>query len=64
MDFSKLKTIAELATDGSKQIFKATVHSVRDSFHGRTRFSTLTVRDETGFADIIFYGATLLGQEV
>ena len=55
MDFSKLKTIAELATDGSKQIFKATVHSVRDSFRGRTRFSTLTVRDETGFADIYFF---------
>jgi ATP-dependent DNA helicase RecG len=55
MDFSKLKTIVELATDGSKQIFKATVHSVRDSFRGRTRFSTLTVRDETGFADIYFF---------
>lgn len=55
MDFSKLRTIAELATDGSKQIFKATVHSVRDSFRGRTRFSTLTVRDETGFADIYFF---------
>ena len=55
MDFSKLKTIAELVTDGSKQIFKATVHSVRDSFRGRTRFSTLTVRDETGFADIYFF---------
>ena len=55
MDFSKLKTIAELATDGSKQIFKATVHSVRDGFRGRTRFSTLTVRDETGYADIYFF---------
>ena len=55
LDFSKLKTIAELATDGSKQIFKATVHSVRDGFRGRTRFSTLTVRDETGYADIYFF---------
>ena len=55
LDFSKLKTIAELAADGSKQIFKATVHSVRDGFRGRTRFSTLTVRDETGFAEIYFF---------
>ena len=55
LDFSKLKNIAELATDGSKQIFKATVHSVRDGFRGRTRFSTLTVRDETGYADIYFF---------
>ena len=55
LDFSKLKTIAELAADGSKQIFKATVHSVRDGFRGRTRFSTLTVRDETCFAEIYFF---------
>ena len=55
MDFSRLKTIAELATDGSKQIFKATVHSVRDGFRGKIRFSTLTVCDETGYADVYFF---------
>lgn len=55
MDFSRLKTIAELAADGSKQIFKATVHSVRDGFRGKIRFSTLTVCDETGYADVYFF---------
>ena len=55
MDFSRLKTIAELATDGSKQIFKATVHSIRDGFRGKIRFSTLTVCDETGYADVYFF---------
>lgn len=57
MDYSRLKTIAELATDGSKQIFKASVYRVRDGFNGRKRFTVVTVRDETGYADIYFFMA-------
>ena len=35
-DFSKVKNIGELATDGSKQLFKATVYQVKDGFNGRS----------------------------
>ncbi|MBQ9764084.1 MAG: ATP-dependent DNA helicase RecG [Phascolarctobacterium sp.] len=54
-DYSRLKTIGELATDGSKQLFKGTVYCVRDGFNGRLRFTVVTVRDETGYADIYFF---------
>ncbi|MBQ8417740.1 MAG: ATP-dependent DNA helicase RecG [Phascolarctobacterium sp.] len=54
-DFSRLKTIAELVTDGSKQLFKATVYQLREGFNGVRRFITVTVRDETGYADIFFF---------
>ena len=54
-DYSRLKTIVELATDGSKQLFKGTVYRVRDGFNGRLRYTVVTVRDETGYADIYFF---------
>mgnify|MGYP005958359445 CR=1 FL=1 len=56
IDYSKLKTIRELDVDGSKQIFTATVFRIRDSFQGRGRkFTVVTVRDETGYADLYFF---------
>ncbi len=54
-DFSKVKTISELAVDGSKQLFKASVYQVRDGFRGRMRFTAVTVRDETGYATVYFF---------
>ena len=54
-DFSKIKNIVELATDGSKQLFKATVYQVRDGFNGRRRYTVVTVRDETGYANVYFF---------
>lgn len=54
-DYSQLKTIDELAVDGSKQLFKASVYRIRDGFNGKKRYSVLTVRDQTGFADLYFF---------
>ena len=52
-DFSRLKTISELTVDGTKQLFKAKVHRVRDGFGSRRmNYTVVTVRDETGYADI------------
>lgn len=54
-DFSKVKNIVELVTDGSKQLFKATVYQVKDGFNGRRRYTVVTVRDETGYANVYFF---------
>ena len=54
-NFSKVKNIGELATDGSKQLFKATVYQVKDGFNGRRRYTVVTVRDETGYANVYFF---------
>ena len=54
-DFSKVKNIGELAADGSKQLFKATVYQVKDGFNGRRRYTVVTVRDETGYANVYFF---------
>ena len=54
-DFSKVKNIGELVTDGSKQLFKATVYQVKDGFNGRRRYTVVTVRDETGYANVYFF---------
>lgn len=56
-DFSRLKKIAELTVDGSKQLFKAAVYRVRNGFNGKQRFTIVTVRDETGYADLYFFMA-------
>ena len=50
-----MKNIGELATDGSKQLFKATVYQVKDGFNGRRRYTVVTVRDETGYANVYFF---------
>lgn len=56
VDYSHLKQIKELATDSSRQIFKAYVYRVRDGIgsHGR-RYTAVTVRDETGYATVYFF---------
>lgn len=56
LDYGNLKKIKELAVDGSRQIFCATVYSVRSSFgaHGK-RYTVVTVRDETAYASLYFF---------
>lgn len=56
VDYSHLKQIQELSTDGTRQIFKAYVYRVRDGMgsHGR-RYTAVTVRDETGYATVYFF---------
>jgi len=56
LDYSQVHTIAELATDGSKQLFKATVYRIRNGMggHGK-RYTAVTVRDATGYADLYFF---------
>ena len=56
VDYSHLKQIQELATDGTKQIFKAYVYRVRDGMgnHGR-RYTAVTVRDASGYATVYFF---------
>lgn len=56
VDYSHLKQIQELSTDGTRQIFKAYVYRVRDGMgsHGR-RYTAVTVRDESGYAIVYFF---------
>lgn len=61
IDYSKLKTIDMLETDGSRQIFRAVVHHIRDGFGGRgKRYTAVTVRDETGYAELYFLWASAM----
>lgn len=58
LDYNQVHTIAELVTDGSKQLFKATVYRVRPGLGGRGRkYTAVTVRDATGYADLYFFMA-------
>lgn len=57
LDYAQLKTIKELATDNSKQIFKASVYHVQNGYSAKRRsYTTVTVRDETGYATLYFFG--------
>ena len=57
VDYSRVKTIDQLFPDGSRQIFRASVYRIRDSFKSRQRHTVVTVRDATGFAEIYFFQA-------
>ena len=53
LDYAKLKTIKELDVDNSKQIFKATVYQVKNGYGASRRsYTSVTVRDETGYATL------------
>ena len=57
LDYAKLKTIKELEVDNSKQIFKATVYQVKNGYGAsRSSYTSVTVRDETGYATLYFFG--------
>lgn len=55
VDYTQVKTINQLIPDGSRQIFRASVYRIRDSFNRRQKYTVVTVRDATGFADIYFF---------
>lgn len=64
LDYSQLKTINQLATDGSKQIFTAFVYRIRQGF-GKKKFTAVTVRDATGYAELYFFaGQRYLAQKL
>ncbi|MGM9569908.1 MAG: ATP-dependent DNA helicase RecG [Phascolarctobacterium sp.] len=56
IDYGNLKKINELKIDGSRQVFRGTVYSVRNSFgaHGK-RYTVVVVRDETAYASLYFF---------
>lgn len=57
LDYAQLKKINDLVTDNSKQLFKATVYHVQNSFGTRgKRYTSVVVRDETGYATLYFFG--------
>lgn len=57
LDLAQLKKIKDLTTDNSKQLFKASVYNVQSSYGARgKRFTSVIVRDETGYATLYFFG--------
>jgi ATP-dependent DNA helicase RecG len=56
MDYSHLKKIRELSTNGVNQIFAAEVVNMANkrSAHNKS-YATVTVRDETGYAEIFLF---------
>ena len=56
IDYGNLKKINELKMDGSRQVFRGMVYSVRNSFgaHGK-RYTVVVVRDETAYASLYFF---------
>lgn len=56
LDYSQVKTIRELAVDGSRQLFKAKVLRISTPRQGRRSFVTITVVDNTGYADLYLFG--------
>ena len=58
IDYSHLATIRELKTDGSRQIFEAeALRAVERYSGGGNRYAVITVKDETGYAEIFLFGA-------
>lgn len=56
VDQSKVKTIAELTTDGEKQLFCAEVYRVADRISvRRMRYTLVTLKDATGFAELYMF---------
>ncbi len=56
LDYSHLKTIRELTTDGANQIFKAKVVRLANRYSARSRrYATVTVEDGTGFAEVYLF---------
>ena len=58
IDYSHLATIRELKTDGTRQIFEAeALRAVERYSGGGKRYAVITVKDETGYAEIFLFGA-------
>ena len=58
LDYSHLASIRELKPDGSRQIFAGEALRATERFSGGgKRYGVLTVKDETGYAEIYLFGA-------
>lgn len=58
IDYSHLATIRELKTDGSRQIFEAEALRAVERYSGSgRRYAVVTVKDETGYAELFLFGA-------
>jgi len=56
MDYSHLKKIKELSTNGVNQVFAAEVVNMANKRSARNKsYATVTVRDETGYAEIFLF---------
>ena len=56
IDYGNLKKINELKMDGSRQVFKASVHSVRNAYGARGKaYTAVVVRDMTAYATLYFF---------
>ena len=56
IDYSRFKKIRELATNNEKQIFACEIVNTSEKYsHKGKRYSLVTVRDETGYAEIYFF---------
>ncbi len=56
IDYSRFKKIKELATNNEKQIFVCEIVSIGEKYsHKGKRYSLVTVRDETAYAEIYFF---------
>jgi len=55
LDYSQVKNLRDLLVDGSKQIFKAKIVRINNVHQGRKPFVSVTVGDETGYADIYLF---------
>lgn len=56
LDYSRLKTIRELDTDGSNQIFTARIVRMANRRSARSKsYVTVTVEDDTGFAEVYLF---------
>jgi ATP-dependent DNA helicase RecG len=56
LDYSHLKKIRELSTNGVNQVFAAEVVNMANKRSARNNsYATVTVRDETGYAEIFFF---------
>ena len=57
LDLAQLKKIKDLVPDNSKQVFKAKVVQVQNSYGAPSkRYTVVIVGDETGFASLYFFG--------
>ena len=56
IDYSRFKKIRELATNNEKQIFLCEIVNISEKYsHKGKRYCLVTVRDETGYAEIYFF---------
>ena len=56
IDYSRFKKIRELTTNNEKQIFVCEIVNISEKYsHKGKRYSLVTVRDETAYAEIYFF---------